>query len=87
MLGTSDSYVASILKMLSKLFVHLVHTQSLTIKEGSALPRQSPTLPRRLEGGNPLSVKIFLGKKSFARTSFVLSDYFESGILKTTAYT
>jgi hypothetical protein len=26
------------------------------------LPRQSPTLPRGLEGGNLLSVKIFLGK-------------------------
>jgi hypothetical protein len=26
------------------------------------LPRQSPTLPRGLEGGNPLCVKIFLGK-------------------------
>jgi hypothetical protein len=44
------------------LFVHLVHTQSLVIKEGSALPRQSPTLPRGLKGGNPLCVKIFLEK-------------------------
>ena len=26
------------------------------------MPRQSPTLPRGLEGGNPLCVKIFLGK-------------------------
>jgi hypothetical protein len=26
------------------------------------LPRQSPTLPRGLEGANPLCVKIFLGK-------------------------
>jgi hypothetical protein len=26
------------------------------------LPRQSPTLPRGLEGGNPLCVKIFLEK-------------------------
>jgi hypothetical protein len=26
------------------------------------LPQQSPTLPRGLEGGNPLCVKIFLGK-------------------------
>jgi hypothetical protein len=34
--------------------------QSLTIKEGSALPRQSPTLPRGLEGANPLYIKIFL---------------------------
>jgi hypothetical protein len=26
------------------------------------LPQQKPTLPRGLEGGNPLCVKIFLGK-------------------------
>jgi hypothetical protein len=37
-----------------------MHQQSLIIKEGSALPRQSPTLPRGLEGGNPLCVKFFL---------------------------
>jgi hypothetical protein len=49
------------------LLVYLVHTPSLVVKEGSALPRQSPTLPRGLEGGNPLCVKIFLkkSKKSF----------------------
>jgi hypothetical protein len=51
------------------------------------LPRQSPTLPQGLEGGNPLRVKIFLGKIFSARTSFVLFDYFESGILKTMEYT
>jgi hypothetical protein len=51
------------------------------------LPRQSPTLPRGLEGGNPLCVKIFSEKVFSARTSFVLFDYFESGILKTTEYT
>jgi hypothetical protein len=51
------------------------------------LPRQSSTLPRGLEGGNPLCVKIFLGNGLSARTSFVLFDYFESGILKTTEYT
>jgi hypothetical protein len=39
--------------------------QSLVIKEGSALPRQSPTLPRGLKGGNPLRVEIFLEKRSF----------------------
>jgi hypothetical protein len=39
-----------------------INKQSLTVKEGSALPRQSPTLPRGLEGGNPLCIKIFLGK-------------------------
>jgi hypothetical protein len=83
MLGTSDSYVASTLKMLSSRSY-----TSFTYKvEGSALPRQSPTLPRGLEGGNPPCVKIFLGKGLSARTSFVLFDYFESGILKTTEYT
>jgi hypothetical protein len=62
------------------LFVYLVPTQSLVIKEGSALPRQSPTLPQGLKGGNPLCVEIFLEKKILsARMSFVLFDYFESG--------
>jgi hypothetical protein len=51
------------------------------------MPRQSPTLPRGIEGGHPLCVKIFLGKSLSARTSFVLFDYFESGILKTMEYT
>jgi hypothetical protein len=51
------------------------------------MPRQSPTLSRGLEGGNPLCVKIFLGKSLSARTYFVLFDYFDSGILKTTEYT
>jgi hypothetical protein len=53
--------------------------KSITIKEGSALPRQSPTLPRGLEGGHPLCVKIFLGKSLSTRTSFMLFDYFKSG--------
>jgi hypothetical protein len=73
--------------MFFKSFIYLAYIQSLTIKEGSALPRQSPTLPRGLEGGHPLCVKISLGKSLSARTSFVLFDYFESGILKTTEYT
>jgi hypothetical protein len=47
------------------------------------MPRQSPTLPQGLEGGNPLCVKIFLGKNLFARTSFALFDCFDRGILKT----
>jgi hypothetical protein len=68
-------------------FIYLAYIQSLTIKEGSALPRQSPTLPRGLEGGHPLCIKIFLGKSLSARTSFVLFYYFKSGILKTTEYT
>jgi hypothetical protein len=46
--------------MFFKSFIYLAYIQSLTIKEGSALPRQSPTLPRWLEGANPLYVKIFL---------------------------
>jgi hypothetical protein len=48
------------------------------------LPRQSSTLPRGLEGGNPLYVRIFLGKSLSARTSFALFDCFDSGIMKTT---
>jgi hypothetical protein len=51
------------------------------------LPRQSPTLPRGLEEGNPLRVKIFLRKSLSARISFVLFDYFGSGIMKTMEYT
>jgi hypothetical protein len=43
--------------------------------------------PSWLEGGNPLRVKIFLGKSLSARISFVLFDYFGSGIMKTTKYT
>jgi hypothetical protein len=76
MLGTSDSYLASTLKMFSSRSYtsFTIPKQSLTIKEGSTLPRQSPTLPRGLEGGNPLCVKIFLGKSLSARTSFVLFD-------------
>jgi hypothetical protein len=58
-----------------KSFVHLVHTQSLTIKEGSALPQQSPTLPRGLEGENPLCVKIFLEKSLPSKKAFASPDY------------
>jgi hypothetical protein len=65
----------------------MVPEKSLTVKERSALPRQSPTLPRGLEGGDPLCVKIFLRKSLSARTSFALFDYFDSGILKMTEYT
>jgi hypothetical protein len=55
--------------------------------EGSALPRQSPTLPRGLEGANPFCIKIFLEKSLSARTFFVFFYYFDGGILKTTEYT
>jgi hypothetical protein len=46
------------------------------------LPRQSPTLPRGLEGGNPLCVKIFLGKV-FYQNDFRAFDYIDSKVLKT----
>jgi hypothetical protein len=48
------------------------------------LPRQSLTLPRGLEGENPLCVKIFLGKVFYQKTTFVLFDYIDNGIIKTT---
>jgi hypothetical protein len=48
------------------------------------LPRQSPTLPRGLEGGNPLYVQIFSSKNSSTKMTFVLFDYIDNGILKTT---
>jgi hypothetical protein len=38
--------------------------QSLVNKEGSASPRQSPTLPRGLEGGKPPLRQNFLEKRS-----------------------
>jgi hypothetical protein len=45
------------------LFIYLAPTQSLVIKEGSALPRQSPTLPQGLKGGEPPLRRIFSSKK------------------------
>jgi hypothetical protein len=39
------------------------------------LPRQSLTLPRGLEGGNPLCVKIFLGKFFYQERIFYQSDF------------
>jgi hypothetical protein len=55
-------------------FVYLAPTQVSVVKEGSASPRQSPTLPRGLKRGEPLCVKIgrtsphpkFSVKKAFA---------------------
>ena len=64
-----------------------VHKLSLTVKEGSALPRQGPTLPRGLEGGNPLCVKIFLGKVFYQNDFHAFDFRIDSGILKTTEYT
>jgi hypothetical protein len=45
------------------------------------LPQQSPTLPRGLEGGNPLCVKIFL-RKVFYQNDFHVSDYTDNRILQ-----
>jgi hypothetical protein len=69
------------------MYLVYIHKQSLTFKEGSALPRQKPDPPSGARRGNPLYVKIFLGKNLSTRTSFVLFDYFDSGVLKTTEYT
>jgi hypothetical protein len=41
------------------------------------LPRQSPTLPRGLEGGTPSASK-FSSEKFSTKTTFVLSDYINS---------
>jgi hypothetical protein len=65
MLGTSDSYVAFTLKMFSSRSYtsFSIHTQIKSNCQGRvSLASAKPTLPRGLEGGNPLCVKIFLGK-------------------------
>jgi hypothetical protein len=60
----------------------------MVVKEGSALPQQSPTLPRGLEGGNPLYVEIFLEKKNlFCQNAFRAFRLLRKWILKTTEYT
>jgi hypothetical protein len=49
------------------------------------LPRQSPTLPRGLEGGNPLCVKIFTRKSFLPKEKFSTKttfDYIDNGTLK-----
>jgi hypothetical protein len=51
------------------------------------LPQQSPTLAQGLEGGNPLYIKIFLGKvfyqeRFFYQNNFRAFVYIDSGILK-----
>jgi hypothetical protein len=43
---------------------YLAPTQVLVVKEGSASPRQNPTLPRGLKRGEPICVKIF-NRKGF----------------------
>jgi hypothetical protein len=45
------------------------------------LPRQSPTLPRGLEGGPPSASK-FSSEKFSTKTTFVLSDYIDNRILQ-----
>ena len=48
------------------------------------MPQQSPTLPRGLEGGNPLCVKIFLGKIFYQNNLRAFDFRIDSGILRTT---
>jgi hypothetical protein len=64
--------------------VHIPRSHANFSHQGRVgLPRQSPTLPRGLKGGNPLCVEFFPRKKILsARMSFVLFDYFESGSRK-----
>jgi hypothetical protein len=68
-----------------------LHIPRLHIKSNHqgrvSLASAKPDPPSGARRGNPLRVKIFLGKGLSARTSFMLFDYFESGILKTTEYT
>jgi hypothetical protein len=47
------------------------------------LPRQSQTLPQGLEEGTPSASK-FSSEKFSTKTTFVLFDYIDNGILKTT---
>jgi hypothetical protein len=56
--------------------------KGLTVKGGSALPQQKPTLPRGLEGGTPSASKFSLEKFS-TKITFVPFDYIDNRILKT----
>jgi hypothetical protein len=47
------------------------------------LPQQSLTLPRGLEGGNPLCIKIFLGKIFYQNNLCAFDFRIHSGILRT----
>jgi hypothetical protein len=47
------------------------------------LPQQKSNLPRGLEGGNPSASK-FSSEKFSAKMTFVLFDYIDNEILKTT---
>jgi hypothetical protein len=68
-----------------------VHIPRLHMKSNHqgrvSLASAKPDPPSGARRGNPLRVKIFLGKSLSARISFVLFDYFGSGIMKTTEYT
>jgi hypothetical protein len=89
-LGTSDSYVAFTLKMFSSRSYasFSLHTQIKSNHQGRvSLASAKPDPPSGARRGNPLCVKIFLGKSLSARTSFALFDYFDSGILKPMEYT
>jgi hypothetical protein len=68
-----------------------VHIPRLHMKSNHqgrvSLASAKPDPPSGARRGNPLRVKIFLGKSLCARISFVLFDYFGSGIMKTMEYT
>jgi hypothetical protein len=65
-----------------------LHTQIKSNHQGRvSLASAKPDPPSGARRGNPLCVKIFLGKSLSARTSFALFDYFDSRVLKTTEYT
>jgi hypothetical protein len=90
MLGTSDSYIASTLKMFSSCSYtsFSIHTQIKSNRQGRvSLASAKPDPPSGARRGNPLCVKIFLGKSLSAGTSFALFDCFDSGVLKTMEYT
>jgi hypothetical protein len=68
--------------------VHIPRLHTKSNHQGSvSLASAKPDPPSGARRVNPLCIKIFLGKGLSARTSFVLFDYFESGILKMTEYT
>jgi hypothetical protein len=81
-LGTSNSYVASTLKMFQ--VIHIPHFSSHTQIKSNRQGRVSLASAKPDPPSGARSVKIFLGKSLFARMSFTLFDCFDSGILKTT---
>jgi hypothetical protein len=65
-----------------------LHTPTKSNHQGRvSLASAKPDPPSGARRGEPPLRQNFPRKKSFARTSFVLFDNFESGILKTTEYT